>query len=92
LSQPGNLGQTRLRGRRRQTDPMRAYDALPPELRAWMAQAALPWSPASCLRLWRKLMAEEGCAQRVLGRLDRAERAMLEREGALAAVTAGRPA
>lgn len=33
---------------------MRAYDALPPELRRWMADAVLPWSPQSCARLWEK--------------------------------------
>ncbi|MEC9104487.1 MAG: DUF6525 family protein, partial [Pseudomonadota bacterium] len=36
---------TTLRRRRRPADPMQAYDALPRPLRAWMAQAALPWSP-----------------------------------------------
>lgn len=50
----GNLGATSLRRRSRPGDPMRAYDALPPELRAWIAQAALPWSPRSCARLWEK--------------------------------------
>jgi hypothetical protein len=50
----GNLGATSLRRRARAGDPMRGYDALPPELRAWIAQAALPWSPRSCARLWEK--------------------------------------
>lgn len=50
----GNRGQTGLRLRRSAGDPKRAYDALPPELRAWMAHAALPWSPRSCERLWKR--------------------------------------
>ena len=29
---------------RRHTDPMRDYDALPPPLRRWLAEARLPWS------------------------------------------------
>ena len=50
----GNLGSTKLRKRRRATDPMTAYDALPPPLRCWLAAAALPWSPQSCKRIWDK--------------------------------------
>ena len=76
----GNLGATRLPARRRTVDPMRAYDALPAELRAWVAHAARPWSPASCLRLWRRALAEEGCPARARARLDRAEAAMLARD------------
>lgn len=45
---------------------MAAYDALPPALRHWLAEAALPWSPDSAKRarrralrkaLWRKQVA-----------------------------------
>jgi hypothetical protein len=61
-------------------DPMRAYDRLPPDLRAWLADAARPWSPTSCLRLWSKALSEEGCPKRALDRLNRAEAAMLARD------------
>ena len=54
---------------------MRAYDALPPALRRWMAAAVLPWSPASCLAIWQRA----GDAEEALSRLDRAERSMLAR-------------
>ncbi|MBE3639495.1 DUF6525 family protein [Mangrovicoccus algicola] len=73
-----NLGQTGFPRRRRQGDPMRDYDALPAALRGWLAGAALPWSPASCRRIWARHRAEGIAA--VLERLDRAERAMLSRE------------
>jgi hypothetical protein len=76
----GNLGATRLRARQRKVDPMRVYDSLPPELRAWLAHAALPWSPLSCLRLWRRALREEGCVDRARARLDRTEAACLERD------------
>jgi hypothetical protein len=33
--------------RRARADPMQAYDALPPDLRAWLAGAVLAWSAAS---------------------------------------------
>lgn len=55
-----NLGTTTLRRRARGGDPMRAYDALPPELRAWMAQATLPWSPRPCARLWERARRRRG--------------------------------
>ena len=80
MKRGGNLGATHLPARRRAVDPMRIYDRLPPELRNWMAHAARPWSPMSCLRLWRKALAEEGCPERARQRLDQAERAMLARD------------
>lgn len=54
---------------------MQAYDALPRDLRRWLAQAALPWSPHSCLAIWKK----SPTPQTALDRLERAERAMLAR-------------
>ncbi|MDH2327007.1 DUF6525 family protein [Cereibacter sp. SYSU M97828] len=43
--------------RRARPDPMRRYDALPPDLRAWLQDAALPWSATSALRLWTRALA-----------------------------------
>jgi hypothetical protein len=60
---------------------MREFDALPAELRAWLAQATRPWSPRSALRLWRRALAQEGCPERARSRLDRAEAATLQRTG-----------
>jgi hypothetical protein len=77
----GNLWATRLPARRRNVDPMAAFDALPPDLRDWVAHAALPWSPSSCLKLWCRALAEEGCPDRARARLDRAEAALLARDG-----------
>lgn len=77
--------------RRRRPDPMQAYDALPRPLRLWMAQAALPWSPASCRRIWAKARAKGVSPDEILDRLDRAERATLSRDrlGAAQAVNSG---
>lgn len=75
-----NLGETRQRSRHRTQDPMRAYDALPAPLRRWMAEAALPWSPASCRRIWRRARAQGEDVAEVLDRLTRAEAACLARE------------
>lgn len=76
----GNLGATSLPRSGRGRDPMRAYDALPPELRGWMAQAALPWSPRSCARLWEKARRQGLEGRAALDLLDRAERKTLARE------------
>ncbi|OWJ77921.1 hypothetical protein CDV49_10410 [Haematobacter genomosp. 1] len=71
---------TSLKCRRRRC-PMQRYDGLPPELRAWLAGAALPWSPHSALRLWSRALREaQGDAGSARARLDRTERRMLERD------------
>lgn len=76
----GNLASSLARrGRGR---PMDRYDRLPAELRRWLAGAALPWSAASALRLWRRLHRETGGdTVRMLHRLELAERRMLARDG-----------
>lgn len=60
--------------RRRDACPMAAYDRLPSDLRAWLADAALPWSAQSALRLWRKALAacngDAAEARRQLGRIE----------------------
>lgn len=59
---------------------MAEHDRLPPDLRRFMAEAALPWSARSVLRLWRKGLAETGCRLRALERVRRAAEATLRRE------------
>lgn len=59
---------------------MRAFDRLPPELRMWLAEAALPWSPQSALKLWRRYLDEDGCPTLALARLQAVEQAMLRRD------------
>jgi hypothetical protein len=56
---------------------MAAYDALPADLRRWLAAARLPWSAQSALRLWNKARISGVDAYELL---DRAERATLARE------------
>ncbi len=55
---------------------MREFDALPPELRCWMAGAVLPWSAQSCLKIWRNAANED----EALRRLKAAEQRLLHRE------------
>lgn len=80
MMRPVNLN-TALPRARRAADPMAAYDRLPPTLRRWLAQAALPWSARSAARAFaaalRDTGGDEGAA---LARLDRIEAAMLSRD------------
>ncbi len=60
---------------------MAAYDALPPDARRWVMQAALPWSARSVARLWgRALRDAKGDRAVALARLDAAERKLLNRD------------
>ena len=72
----GNLA-TSLPRRRQRGCPMAAYDRLPPELRRWLAEAALPWSAASVLRVWHRA----GDPARALARLSALEAGQLARDG-----------
>tara|TARA_R110000787_G_scaffold22862_1_gene66004 strand:- start:1178 stop:1480 length:303 start_codon:yes stop_codon:yes gene_type:complete len=75
-----NRGATSLRTRRRNEDPMQAYDALPAPVRSWLSQAALPWSPASCRKILRQARLRGEGLEDVLARLDRAQRNTLARD------------
>ena len=76
----GNLGATTLRRRRRAVEPMHTFDALPRPLRQWLADAALPWSPVSCKRIWEKARKEGLSNDDAIGRLVRAEQKTLARD------------
>lgn len=67
---------------RRRADPMRAFDSLPPPLRAWLAQAVLPWSAASVLRLWQRALRETRSERLALARLAEAEARLIARDAA----------
>ena len=84
-----NLGATRIRRRSRAGDPMEAYDRLPQRLRAWLAQAALPWSAASARRAWSAALARTGGdADRALALLTEIEARQLARVGEAAPMMA----
>lgn len=80
MRMPKNL--TSPNAKYRCTCPMRAHDKLPAALRCWLAQAALPWSARSVLKIWNEAMKAGGEAA-ALDRLHRAERATLQREAPL---------
>lgn len=68
--------------RQRRAAPMRAFDRLPAALRNWLAQAALPWSVTSALRLWHKAMRETGDESVAIARLSACELRLVARDAA----------
>lgn len=68
--------------RRGTVDPMARFDRLPGDLRHWLAGAALPWSAASALRLWRRALRETGCPHRARQSLTATEARLLSRDAA----------
>ena len=67
----GNRGKTSLKLKRRNEDPMRDYDRLPAELRAWLASAVLPWRPRSVAQAFERAVARTRDRARALEELDR---------------------
>lgn len=61
------------RARYRKGCAMAAHDRLPPDLRAWLIHAALPWSAASALHLWTRTLHKTGCPIAARARLSAAE-------------------
>jgi hypothetical protein len=67
--------------RRSRSHLMCSYDALPAELRQWLAAAILPWSAASVQKVWqRALNTSRGDHNAALARLSDVERRLLERD------------
>ena len=62
---------------RKRSSSMQDYDRLPPELRAWLAQAALPWSVASVRKVWARTRRDP---QAALARLRDLEARNLHRD------------
>lgn len=74
---------TSLPAKARAGSPMAAFDRLPPELRRWLHEAALPWSPRSVARLYARARADGADQDAALARLVAVERALLARDGYL---------
>lgn len=76
----GNRGATSLKRKRRRGDPMREFDRLPAELRAWLAGAALPWRPRSVKRAFDKALSRTRDKSRALRELDALQEKLLARD------------
>ena len=66
-----NRGTTTLKCRSRRGNKMRDYDRLAPDLRAWVANAVLPWRAGSVERAFAKALARTGDRAHALEELDR---------------------
>ena len=72
---------TTLKRKRRKNDPMAEFDRLPRDLRLWLAEAQLPWSPRSVLKLWKRAMdLHGGEVDAALSHLTRCETQTLKKE------------
>ena len=69
-----------MRTRRCKGDPLAEFDKLPPELRAWVSNAALPWRPGSVRAAYEKAFAKTGNARHALEELDRIESRLVAKD------------
>ena len=65
-----NLGKTSLKRKRRNENPLLDYDRLPRELRAWVANAELPWRPRSVLKAYERAFSKTGDRNKALNELN----------------------
>lgn len=65
---------------RRAGSTMQDFDRLPPELRAWLAQAALPWSVRSVRKLWAQAKRHHPTPDAALRHLTQLEIRALQRD------------
>ncbi|MEM9782617.1 MAG: DUF6525 family protein [Pseudomonadota bacterium] len=75
-----NRGSTSLRLKRRNEDAMREFDRLPGDLRAWLAQAALPWRPRSVRQSFQRALRRTGDRPAALAELERIQQRLLARD------------
>ena len=61
-----NLGRTSLKRKKRNENPLLDYDRLPKELRAWVANAELPWRPRSVLKAYERAFSKTGDRNKAL--------------------------
>jgi len=75
-----NLGTTSLKRKPGNANPMREFDRLPAELRAWLASAVLPWRPRSVRRAFEKALVRNGDVHGALNELDRVEQRLIAKD------------
>ncbi|MEM8787105.1 MAG: DUF6525 family protein [Pseudomonadota bacterium] len=59
---------------------MRDYDRLPPELRAWLASALLPWRPRSALHMFDRVRARTQDTAHAIQEMDRIQNRLVGRD------------
>ena len=75
-----NLGQTKLKKKRKKGDPMHEFDCLPPLLRRWVRDADMPWSPISVKRVYLRALKNTGDYSIALAELDTMQTKQISRQ------------
>lgn len=78
-----NRGRTSLKCKRKNDNPMGAYDRLPADLRHWVAEAALPWRAQSVQKAFDKALKRTGRAELALAELDRIQHKLLTKDASV---------
>ena len=75
-----NLGSISLKKTVSKGDRMGEFDRLPPQLRSWLRDACLPWSPSSVKRVYLKALKSTGDYSSALLTLDTMQSRQLTKE------------
>ena len=75
-----NLGKTKLSMRHRRSDSLKDFDRLPRQLREWLRNAILPWSPKSVRRVYYKAFSNTGNIDTALAELERIQKRQLAKD------------
>ena len=78
-----NLGQTTIPTRRRNSNSFREFDRLPRQLREWLRNATLPWSPSSARRAYERAFSNTGNINLALDELERIQKRQLSKHSKL---------
>ena len=78
-----NRGSTSLKRKRRNECPILDYDQLPSELRAWIANAELPWRPKSVLKAYERAFLKTGNHEEALNELSRIQHQIVSKDAAI---------
>ena len=75
-----NLGKTKLPMRHRRSDSLKDFDRLPRQLREWLRNAILPWSPKSVRRVYHRAFSNTGNIDTALAELERIQERQLAKD------------
>jgi len=75
-----NRGSTSLKRKRRNECPILDYDRLPSELRAWIANAELPWRPKSVLKAYGRAFSKTGDRNKAMNELNNIQHRLVAKD------------
>ena len=75
-----NIGQTKIRTKRRTSRSLQEFDCLPKNLRVWLRNAALPWRPSSIRNIYNRALSNTGNPSLALAELDRRQEILLSKD------------